>query len=92
MFWSEGRKQELRDKKKAQELYLQVKSEVEKCVAYLKEKRESDPYRNILSRLIHQAAHGLTSQIPTFELWFTPWRELHLAFVDLYLSWIPVAN
>ncbi|KAH9791739.1 AB hydrolase-1 domain-containing protein [Citrus sinensis] len=65
---TKGRKQELRDKKKAQELYLQVKSEVEKCIAYLKEKRESDPYRNILSRLIHQAAHGLTSQIPTFEL------------------------
>ncbi|KAH9743285.1 AB hydrolase-1 domain-containing protein [Citrus sinensis] len=65
---TKGRKQELRDKKEAQELYLQVKSEVEKCVAYLKEKRESDPYRNILSRLIHQAAHGLTSQIPTFEL------------------------
>ncbi|XP_027188577.1 phytyl ester synthase 2, chloroplastic-like isoform X1 [Cicer arietinum] len=65
---TEGRKQELKDREKSQELYLEVKSEVENCIAYLKEKRESDPYRSILSRLLYQATHGLTSDIPTFEI------------------------
>lgn len=63
-----GRKQELRDKEKSQELYLQVKAEVERCIAYLKEKRESDPYRSIMSRLLYQAIHGFTSEVPTFEI------------------------
>jgi hypothetical protein len=62
------RKQELTDKKKSQELYFDVKAEVEKCIAYLKEKRESDPYRSILSRLLYQATNGPTSDIPTFEI------------------------
>ncbi|PNY12798.1 acyltransferase-like protein chloroplastic-like [Trifolium pratense] len=65
---TEGRKQELMDKKKSPELYFEVKSEVERCIAYLKEKRESDPYRNILSRLLYQATNGPTSDIPTFEI------------------------
>ncbi|KAI3929674.1 hypothetical protein MKX01_025842 [Papaver californicum] len=34
---------------------------------YLKDKRENDPYRTLLSRLIYQASHGFTSEIPTFE-------------------------
>jgi len=63
-----GRTQELKDKKKSQELYFEVKAEVERCIAYLKEKRESDPYRSILSRLLYQATHGPTSEIPTFEI------------------------
>ncbi|XP_075640363.1 phytyl ester synthase 2, chloroplastic-like [Castanea sativa] len=65
---TEGLKQELKDRDKAHELYLQVKSEVRRCLAYLKEKRESDPYRNLLSRLIYQATHSFTSEIPTFKL------------------------
>lgn len=66
----EGRKQELRDREKAHQVYLEVKSEVEKCLAYLREKRENDPYRSIFSRLQYQAMHGFSSQveIPTFEL------------------------
>ncbi|GKV40645.1 hypothetical protein SLEP1_g48257 [Rubroshorea leprosula] len=64
---TEGRKQELRDREKCHELYLQVKAEVEKCLAYLKEKREKDPYRNILPRLLYQARHGFTSEVPSFE-------------------------
>ncbi|XP_030450210.2 phytyl ester synthase 2, chloroplastic-like [Syzygium oleosum] len=63
-----GRKQELRDREKSHELYLQVKSEVERCMAYLREKRESDPYRSIFSRLMYQATRGSTSEIPTFKL------------------------
>ncbi|XP_040361921.1 acyltransferase-like protein At3g26840, chloroplastic [Rosa chinensis] len=65
---TDGRKQELRDRQKAQELYLQVKSEVENCIAYLQEKRESDPYRSLVSRLLFQARHGFTSEVPAFDL------------------------
>lgn len=62
-----GREKELRDKEAAQRLYLQVKSEVEGCINYLKEKREEDPYRSILPRLLYQALHGPNAEIPTFE-------------------------
>lgn len=62
------RKKELTDREKSHELYLQVKSEVERCIAYLKEKRESDPCRSIFSRLMYRTQHGSTSEIPTFEL------------------------
>ncbi|KAK2415219.1 Esterase/lipase/thioesterase family protein [Trifolium repens] len=65
---TEGRKLELKDREKSQELYIEVQFEVERCIAYLKEKRESDPYRSILSRLLYQATHGFTSDIPTFEI------------------------
>ena len=68
MFVWEGRRHELRDRGKAQELYLQVRSEVERCIAYLKKKRETDPYRNIGPRLLYQATHGVTSEVPTFEI------------------------
>ena len=64
-----GKEQELRDKEKAQELYLQVKSQVEQCIAYLKMKRESDPYRNLLPRMLYQASRGFSSETPTFDLW-----------------------
>ncbi|KAK1294817.1 Acyltransferase-like protein [Acorus calamus] len=65
---TEGMEEELRDRERAQEFYLQVKSEVEDCMSYLKEKRENDPYRNLLPRVLHQATHGFSSEIPTFEL------------------------
>ncbi|XP_072992605.1 phytyl ester synthase 2, chloroplastic-like isoform X1 [Typha latifolia] len=61
-------REDLRDREKARRLYLHVKSEVENCLAYLKEKREKDPYRNILPRLLYQATHGFTAEVPTFEL------------------------
>lgn len=61
---------ELRDKNKSHELYLQVKSEVENCLAYLREKREHDPYRHLISRLVYQATHGFSAEVPTFEIWF----------------------
>ncbi|XP_010315903.1 phytyl ester synthase 2, chloroplastic isoform X2 [Solanum lycopersicum] len=63
-----GRKEELKSKEKAHELYLEVKSEVERCIDYLKEKRESDSYRNIMARLPYQASHGFDSEVPTFDL------------------------
>ncbi|KAE9588863.1 hypothetical protein Lal_00012636 [Lupinus albus] len=67
-FETEGRKLELKDREKAHELYLEIKSEVERCLDYLKEKRESDPYRSIISRSLYQATHGFMSEVPTFEL------------------------
>lgn len=65
---TEGRKEELKSREKAHELYLEVKSEVERCIDYLKEKRENDPYRNIMARLSYQASHGFDSEVPTFDL------------------------
>ncbi|KAL5797253.1 hypothetical protein ACOSQ2_002073 [Xanthoceras sorbifolium] len=65
---TEGRMPELRDKKKAHELYMTVQAEIEKCLNFLKEKRENDLYRNILPRLVYQATHGAAiSEVPTFE-------------------------
>ncbi|KAL1547406.1 hypothetical protein AAHA92_23890 [Salvia divinorum] len=59
---TEGKKQEVKGREKAQELYLEVKREVEECLAYLKMKRESDPYRHIAARLSYQAIHGFYSE------------------------------
>ncbi|KAJ9557582.1 hypothetical protein OSB04_012196 [Centaurea solstitialis] len=64
---TQGRNKELRDRDRAHDLYIEVKSEVENCLCYLKEKRKHDPYRNILSRLLYQLTHGPQTQIPTFE-------------------------
>ncbi|XP_075090669.1 phytyl ester synthase 2, chloroplastic-like isoform X2 [Nicotiana tabacum] len=59
---TEGRKEELKSREKAHELYLEVKSEVERCIHFLKEKRENDPYRNIMARIVYQATHGFESE------------------------------
>ncbi|KAK9117650.1 hypothetical protein Sjap_016597 [Stephania japonica] len=67
-FDTAGRKEELKDRGQAKKLYIEVKSEVERCIAYLKEKREEDPYRSLPSRLFYQAIHGLDAEIPTFKL------------------------
>lgn len=67
-FETEGRKEELRDRENAHELYLQVKGEVENCLAYLTNKRENDPYRQLWPRLAYQVKHGFTSEVPTFEI------------------------
>lgn len=62
------RKQDLKRRDEAHQLYIQVKSEVESCIAYLKEKREHDPYRNLFARLTYQAMNGFDSEVPTFDL------------------------
>ena len=56
------------DKENTRKLYLHVKSEVESSISYLKDKREKDPYRGILPRLLYQATHGFSSDIPTFDI------------------------
>ncbi|MFS7895108.1 hypothetical protein Hanom_Chr00s053642g01781301 [Helianthus anomalus] len=65
---TEGRREELRSRERASQVYVEVKREVEKCLNYCKAKRENDPYRNILTRLMYQATHGLESEVPTFDL------------------------
>ncbi|XP_013602973.1 PREDICTED: acyltransferase-like protein At3g26840, chloroplastic [Brassica oleracea var. oleracea] len=66
---TEGKRNELNDKEKAHDVYLQVKSEVERCMTYLKMQRESDPYRNLFPRFLYFVSHGFSSQIPTFDLY-----------------------
>ncbi|KAF8017905.1 hypothetical protein BT93_H2963 [Corymbia citriodora subsp. variegata] len=62
-----GRYESLKDRQNANELYLQVKSGVESCIAYLRKKREEDPYRNIFDRTVHRALHSPLHEIPAFE-------------------------
>ncbi|CAM0943125.1 unnamed protein product [Alopecurus aequalis] len=62
-----GREEEIRGKENARQLYLHVKSETESCIKYLKEKREEDPYRSILPRILYRAVNGRDAEIPTFE-------------------------
>ncbi|KAI3464043.1 hypothetical protein Pfo_020706 [Paulownia fortunei] len=65
---TEGREDILRNKDKAREMYLEIQTEIQKSIAYLKEKREKDPYRNLLARLAYQGYNGLNSQVPTFDI------------------------
>ncbi|KAK6153333.1 hypothetical protein DH2020_012972 [Rehmannia glutinosa] len=65
---TKGRDDILRNKDKACEMYLEVQNEIEKCIAFLKKKREKDPYRNLLDRLAYQSSNGFHSEVPTFEI------------------------
>ncbi|KAL6624490.1 hypothetical protein ACP70R_031811 [Stipagrostis hirtigluma subsp. patula] len=57
----------LTNKKIANEVYMNIKSEVENTISYLKRKREEDPYRSLAQRTLYQATWGSDIQIPTFE-------------------------
>jgi hypothetical protein len=57
----------VRDRKRANEVYLRIKSEVEEIMSYLKRKREEDPYRSIGQRVLYQATWGASAQVPSFE-------------------------
>ncbi|GAB2287394.1 hypothetical protein Dimus_021772 [Dionaea muscipula] len=63
-----GKEELLKDKQKAKDMYLHVKSEVESCLAYLIKKREQDPYRNVVDRTIYRAAFAPAQDVPTFSL------------------------
>ncbi|XWS42459.1 hypothetical protein CRYUN_Cryun16bG0015900 [Craigia yunnanensis] len=62
-----GREDLLENREDANELYLQVKSEVEQCIAYLLKKREEDPYRSIIDRTIYRALYAPLDQVPAFK-------------------------
>ncbi|XP_027159439.1 acyltransferase-like protein At1g54570, chloroplastic [Coffea eugenioides] len=64
---TKGRQELLKDREKARELYLQIKSEVENSMAYLLRKREEDPYRTILDRTAYRAFFAPIDQVPTFD-------------------------
>ncbi|KAL3645389.1 hypothetical protein CASFOL_010569 [Castilleja foliolosa] len=64
---TKGRKEMLRDRERAKELYLQIKSEVENNISYLLKKRNEDPYRMFMDRTVYQAMHAPIDQVPTFE-------------------------
>lgn len=64
---TKGRKEMLKDREKARELYLQIKSEVETSMSYLLKKRKEDPYRGIIDRTIYRAFYAPMDQVPTFE-------------------------
>ncbi|CAI9290641.1 unnamed protein product [Lactuca saligna] len=65
---TKGLEKILKDKENANALYLQIKNEVEKNIAYLIKKREEDPYRGFVKRVVYQAKTQTPfDQVPTFE-------------------------
>ncbi|XVF57310.1 hypothetical protein PTKIN_Ptkin06aG0195000 [Pterospermum kingtungense] len=62
-----GREDLVENREEANEVYLQVKSEVEQCISYLLKKREEDPYRNIIDRTIYRALYAPLEQVPAFK-------------------------
>lgn len=60
-------KEYLNNRVHAKEAYLQIKSEVERTMRFLQEKRNEDPYRSILPRIAYQASWGWSRQAPTFK-------------------------
>lgn len=65
---TKGKKEMLKDREKARELYLEIKSEVESSMSYLLKKREHDPYRGIVDRTVYRAFRAPMDEVPTFEL------------------------
>ncbi|KAK7258783.1 hypothetical protein RIF29_24370 [Crotalaria pallida] len=63
-----GMENVLKDREAANQLYLQVKSQVKHNIDYLIKKREEDPYRNLIVRKMYQAFYPSESdQTPTFK-------------------------
>ncbi|GFQ01346.1 acyltransferase-like protein at1g54570 chloroplastic [Phtheirospermum japonicum] len=64
---TKGKKEMLRDREKARELYLQIKSVVENNMSYLLKKRNEDPYRGIVDRTVYRALYAPMDRVPAFE-------------------------
>lgn len=65
---TKGQENVLKNRDSANELYLQIKSEVEDNIAYLLKKRKEDPYRNIVSRTLYRAFDTSVDEAPSFEV------------------------
>lgn len=65
---TKGKENVLKNRDSANELYLQIKSEVEDNIAYLLKKRKEDPYRNVLDRTLYRAFDTSIDETPSFEL------------------------
>ncbi|XP_022143061.1 acyltransferase-like protein At1g54570, chloroplastic [Momordica charantia] len=64
---TKGREEILKDKKKANQLYNEVKFEVERSLEYLIKKRKEDPYRSFIDRTVYKAVYASQHEVPTFE-------------------------
>ncbi|KAG8648171.1 acyltransferase-like protein At1g54570, chloroplastic isoform X3 [Manihot esculenta] len=64
---TKGKEELLKDRDYANELYLQVKSEVEHIMDYLLKKREEDPYRSIIDRTLYHAIYHPWQDVPAFD-------------------------
>ncbi|KAK7397268.1 hypothetical protein VNO78_18435 [Psophocarpus tetragonolobus] len=51
---TQGMDEIVKDRESANQMYLQIKSEVERNLNYLIKKREEDPYRNFIDRKMYQ--------------------------------------
>ncbi|KAL5701399.1 hypothetical protein ACHQM5_026741 [Ranunculus cassubicifolius] len=66
---TKGRKELLKNKESANELYSHIKADIGNTLSYLKGKRERDPYRGIVQRTIYKASRSsVDNEVPTFEL------------------------
>ncbi|KAJ9180156.1 hypothetical protein P3X46_008435 [Hevea brasiliensis] len=64
---TKGKEELLKDRNYANELYLQVKSEIKHNMDYLLKKREEDPYRSIIDRTLYGAINSRWQDIPAFD-------------------------
>ncbi|KAK4379035.1 hypothetical protein RND71_000897 [Anisodus tanguticus] len=64
---TKGRKDLVKNREKARELYLQVKSEVQNNMNYLLKKREEDPYRSVIYRTAYKTFSATSDDVPTFD-------------------------
>ncbi|GLT95241.1 hypothetical protein SLE2022_129340 [Rubroshorea leprosula] len=62
-----GKEDLLKDKETANQLYLHVQSEIGANISYLLKKREEDPYRNIVDRIMYRAFNDPSHQVPAFD-------------------------
>ncbi|RAL50466.1 hypothetical protein DM860_016933 [Cuscuta australis] len=65
---TKGKREVVKDREKASELYQQIKTDVENSMAFLLKKRVEDPYRGILHRTAFRAFSAPFDQIPSFSL------------------------
>ncbi|KAG4913982.1 hypothetical protein AAZX31_19G226600 [Glycine max] len=65
---TKGMDKMLKDRESANQMYLQIKSEVEHNLNYLIKKREEDPYRNFIDRKMYQIFYPPeTDSTPSFN-------------------------
>ncbi|KAJ4839512.1 hypothetical protein Tsubulata_046718 [Turnera subulata] len=64
---TKGMEEMLKDRETANEVYSQIKSEVEQSIAYLLRKREEDPYRSLIDRATYSALYTPLREVPAFD-------------------------
>lgn len=58
----------LQEKEYRKSFYTQIKSEVEQSISYLIKKREEDPYRGLLKRILYYAfSASIDYNVPAFD-------------------------